>query len=66
MDTHDHNDMGERRMGVRDDDQGAPMVGVPCEVYSRIVGYFRPIRNWNQGKRQEWAERKAYEVPDGD
>lgn len=36
---------------------------VPCEVYSRIVGYFRPIRNWNKGKRQEFAERKVYSVP---
>jgi anaerobic ribonucleoside-triphosphate reductase len=35
---------------------------VPCEVYSRIVGYFRPIRNWNKGKRQEFAERKEYEI----
>lgn len=39
---------------------------VPCEVYSRIVGYFRPVRNWNKGKRQEFAERKEYEIPDGD
>jgi anaerobic ribonucleoside-triphosphate reductase len=36
---------------------------IPCEVYSRIVGYFRPIRNWNKGKRQEFVERKSYEVP---
>jgi len=33
---------------------------VPCEVYSRIVGYFRPIRNWNKGKRREFMERKVY------
>ena len=37
---------------------------VPCEVYSRIVGYLRPIRNWNEGKQQEWAERKVYDVPE--
>ena len=30
---------------------------VPCEVYSRVVGYFRPVRQWNAGKRQEFAER---------
>jgi anaerobic ribonucleoside-triphosphate reductase len=35
---------------------------VPCEVYSRIVGYLRPIQNWNVGKRQEFAERKEYLV----
>ena len=35
---------------------------VPCEVYSRIVGYFRPVRNWNKGKRQEFSDRKVYEL----
>jgi len=36
---------------------------VPCEVYSRIVGYIRPVQNWNKGKRQEFAERVTYRVP---
>lgn len=31
---------------------------VPCEVYSRVVGYFRPVQNWNPGKRQEFKERR--------
>ena len=35
---------------------------VPCEVYSRIVGYLRPVRNWNRGKVQEYGERMPYEV----
>jgi hypothetical protein len=35
---------------------------VPCEVYSRIVGYLRPVQNWNEGKQQEFAERKTYDV----
>ena len=35
---------------------------VLCEVYSRIVGYLRPVRNWNVGKKQEFAERKEYAV----
>ena len=30
------------------------------EVYSRIVGYFRPVQNWNTGKRQEFEDRKVY------
>jgi len=30
---------------------------IPCEIYSRIVGYFRPIQSWNKGKRQEYSER---------
>jgi hypothetical protein len=36
---------------------------VPCEVYSRIVGYLRPVRDWNEGKQQEFAERRVYHVP---
>lgn len=31
-----------------------------CEVYSRIVGYLRPVRQWNIGKKQEFKERKEY------
>lgn len=30
---------------------------VPTEVYSRIVGYFRPVQNWNPGKAAEFADR---------
>jgi len=33
-----------------------------CEVYSRVTGYFRPVANWNKGKQEEFAERKAYRV----
>lgn len=33
---------------------------MPCEVYSRIVGYFRPVRQWNKGKRVEYADRRVY------
>jgi anaerobic ribonucleoside-triphosphate reductase len=35
---------------------------VPCEVYSRIVGYLRPVQNWNKGKRQEFEERQTFRV----
>jgi anaerobic ribonucleoside-triphosphate reductase len=37
-------------------------VKVPCEVYSRIVGYLRPVQAWNHGKRQEFSERKTFDV----
>ena len=36
---------------------------IPCEVYSRIVGYMRPVRQWNKAKRQEYADRVVYERP---
>jgi anaerobic ribonucleoside-triphosphate reductase len=35
---------------------------IPCEVYSRIVGYLRPIQNWNKGKQQEFEERQTYRL----
>lgn len=34
---------------------------VPTEVYSRVVGYYRPVQNWNNGKQQEFNERNTYE-----
>jgi ribonucleoside-triphosphate reductase len=36
--------------------------GTPAEVYSRIVGYYRSVRNWNRGKREEYGERQLYRV----
>ncbi len=33
-----------------------------CEVYSRIVGYLRPVQQWNAGKTQEYRERKEYKL----
>ena len=36
--------------------------GMPAEVYSRIVGYYRSVRNWNRGKREEYGERRLYSV----
>jgi len=34
----------------------------PCEVYSRIVGYLRPVQQWNFGKKQEFKEREEFKV----
>ncbi len=32
------------------------------EVYSRVVGYFRPISNWNEGKQEEFRDRKFFNL----
>ena len=32
-----------------------------CEVYSRIVGYIRPVEQWNDGKRAEFSDRSLYD-----
>ncbi len=39
-----------------------PVCGGPTEVYSRITGYYRPVQNWNDGKTQEYKERKVYDI----
>lgn len=35
------------------------------EVYSRVVGYLRPVAQWNRGKKAEWKDRKDFAVPEG-
>jgi len=37
-----------------------PHCGKKTEVYSRITGYYRPVQNWNDGKSQEFKDRKTY------
>ena len=39
-----------------------PTCGKTTEVYSRITGYYRPIQNWNDGKRKEFEDRKEYNI----
>lgn len=36
--------------------------GEECEVYSRVCGYFRPVSNWNHGKKEEFKERKKFRI----
>lgn len=36
--------------------------GEKTEVYSRVCGYFRPVSNWNHGKREEFKDRKPFQV----
>ena len=42
-------------------EQKGRKIVVPTEVYSRVVGYYRPVQNWNHGKKQEFSERNSYE-----
>lgn len=43
-----------------------PQCGAEAEVYSRITGYYRPVKNWNDGKLQEFQQRKVYQPQEGD
>ncbi len=53
-----------RSHGYLDGEQKTcPICGEPTEVYSRITGYYRPVQNWNDGKTQEFADRRLYDIP---
>ena len=41
-----------------------PHCGNKCEVWSRVTGYLRPVENYNEGKRQEYADRQTFDVPE--
>ncbi|MEM3462391.1 MAG: ribonucleoside triphosphate reductase [Candidatus Bathyarchaeia archaeon] len=54
-----HSEEELRRYGGRDASGRAFM---PCEVYSRVVGYYRPVQLWNRGKQEEYSRRLEYAV----
>ena len=35
-----------------------------CEVYSRVVGYLRPVKQWNDGKQEEFKDREVFNIKD--
>lgn len=43
--------------------EGAPVLKVPCQVYSRVVGYLTPTNNWHPAKQQEFKDRKTFKQP---
>ena len=45
-------------------EQLANVKGGETEVYARIVGYYRSVRNWNKGKREEYGVRKMFQLKD--
>ena len=48
-----------RRMSI---EQDTPRLVVPTEVYSRIVGYLRPLQSWAKHKQLEFKDRQTYKV----
>ena len=47
---------------IAGEEHACPECGETTEVYSRITGYYRPVQNWNDGKSQEYKERKVYDI----
>jgi anaerobic ribonucleoside-triphosphate reductase len=37
----------------------------PCEIWTRVMGYHRPVSEWNIGKQEEYKDRKFYGEPNG-
>lgn len=38
--------------------------GKECEVFSRVVGYYRPVKQWNLGKQEEFKQRVVFKMED--
>lgn len=47
---------------IKGEEYNCPECGETTEVYSRITGYYRPVQNWNDGKSQEFKDRKVYDL----
>jgi ribonucleoside-triphosphate reductase len=45
---------------LRGEHPSCPVCGKEADVYSRVVGYYRPVKNWNAGKQEEFRLRKKY------
>lgn len=41
-------------------------VKIPNEIYSRVVGYYRPVNQWNKGKQEEYKDRLSYKLEPGE
>ena len=48
--------MNEEEIVLKDEERQ------PCEVWTRVMGYFRPISFYNRGKRQEYEDRKCFKI----
>ena len=47
---------------INGEEHTCPICGQETEIWSRITGYYRPVKNWNIGKTQEFKERKTYKI----
>jgi len=51
---------------LKGEQESCPTCHQDTEIYSRVVGYLRPVQQWNDGKRSEFSIRKTFTVPDAD
>jgi len=45
---------------IKGEVENCPTCAMACEVYSRVVGYLRPVKQWNKGKQEEFDSRKVF------
>ncbi len=53
---HEHTEAQIEKWGAKREEETV----IPCEVFSRVVGYFRPVQQWNDGKQSEFMKRKEF------
>jgi anaerobic ribonucleoside-triphosphate reductase len=51
------------RNGVASEIQLQDEERTPCEIWTRVMGYFRPVSQFNTGKKREYTDRKVYQEP---
>ncbi|HQO15214.1 MAG TPA: anaerobic ribonucleoside-triphosphate reductase, partial [Smithellaceae bacterium] len=47
---------------IKGEQEKCPNCGDDCEVYSRVVGYLRPVKQWNKGKQAEFNARQVFKL----
>lgn len=47
---------------LRDPSENESAIRIPCEVYSRVVGYLRPVSSWHRAKRREFVDRVPFDA----
>ena len=47
---------------VAGEHEKCPTCGDDCEIYSRVVGFIRPVKQWNKGKKAEFKNRKTFDI----
>jgi len=52
----------DKENNYKEGDAESALKRTKCEVYSRVVGYLRPVDQWNEGKQAEWNNRKLFEI----
>ncbi len=52
----------EERIEEQEKKKEEAFQGTKCEVFSRVVGYIRPVSQWNEGKEAEFKDRKNFEI----